>query len=73
MSEAGQTRSPDGAQATSGAEPGEGAGRRGLSRISLCALKGVYHQWRKIPPREMSIGLVADERFGWVTGWIEAS
>lgn len=28
---------------------------------------GAYHQWRKIPPRELSIDLVADERFGWVT------
>jgi hypothetical protein len=34
---------------------------------------GAYHQWRRIPPRELSIGLVADERFGWATGRIEAS
>jgi hypothetical protein len=25
-------------------------------------------QWRKIPPRELSIELVADERSGWATG-----
>jgi hypothetical protein len=35
--------------------------------------EGVFYQWRKVPPRELSIDLVADERFGWVTGWIEAS
>jgi len=34
---------------------------------------GAFHQWRKVPPRELSIALVADERFGRVTGWIEAS
>jgi hypothetical protein len=34
---------------------------------------GAYHQWRKDPSRELSIALVADERFGRVTGWIEAS
>ncbi|MBV8894436.1 MAG: hypothetical protein JO266_21080, partial [Acidobacteria bacterium] len=26
---------------------------------------GAYHQWRKDPSRELSIALVADERFGW--------
>jgi hypothetical protein len=25
---------------------------------------GAYRQWRKIPPRELSIDLVADERLG---------
>jgi hypothetical protein len=34
---------------------------------------GAYHQWRKIPPRELSIDLVADERDGWATGRREAS
>src|ERR1700722_3518268 len=34
---------------------------------------GAFHQWREDPPRELSIALVADERFGRVTGWIEAS
>jgi hypothetical protein len=34
---------------------------------------GAFHQWREDPPRELSIALVADERFGWVTNWIEAS
>jgi len=35
--------------------------------------KGTDNQWRRNPPRQLSIGLVADERFGWATGWIEAS
>jgi hypothetical protein len=34
---------------------------------------GAFHQWREDPPRELSIALVADERFGWVTNRIEAS
>ena len=34
---------------------------------------GADHQWRRVPPRELSIALVADERFGRVTDWIEAS
>src|SRR5271155_1931415 len=35
--------------------------------------EGAYHQWRKDPSREWSMALVADERFGRATGWIEAS
>jgi len=34
---------------------------------------GADHQWRKIPPRELSIDVVADERLGRVTGRAEAS
>jgi len=34
---------------------------------------GAHHQWRKIPPRKVSIDLVADERFSRVTGWAGAS
>jgi hypothetical protein len=34
---------------------------------------GAYHQWRKVPPRELSIDLVADERPGRATGLVEAS
>jgi hypothetical protein len=34
---------------------------------------GADHQWRRVPPRELSIALVADERSGRVTGWTEAS
>ena len=35
--------------------------------------EGACHQWRKVPPRELSIDLEADERFGWATGRIGAS
>jgi hypothetical protein len=35
--------------------------------------EGACHQWRKIPPRELSIDLVADERFGRAIGRIGAS
>ena len=35
--------------------------------------EGVDHQWRKEPPRELSVDLVADERGGRVTGRFEAS
>ena len=31
------------------------------------------HQWRKIPPGELSIDPVADERLGWATGRAGAS
>jgi hypothetical protein len=34
---------------------------------------GAYHQWRRIPPRELSIDLEADERFGRATGRAGAS
>jgi Transposase DDE domain group 1 len=34
---------------------------------------GAYHQRREDPSRQMSVGLVADERFSRVTGWSEAS
>jgi transposase len=35
--------------------------------------EGACHLWRKIPFRQLSIDLEADERFGWVTGRAEAS
>ena len=35
--------------------------------------EGANHQWRKIPPRELSIDLEADERLGRVTGRAGAS
>jgi hypothetical protein len=35
--------------------------------------EGANHQWRKIPPGELSIDLVADEQLGWVTGRAGAS
>jgi hypothetical protein len=30
--------------------------------------EGACHLWRKVPPGQLSIGLEADERIGWVTG-----
>ena len=43
--------------------------------MSLLAVRpeGANYQWRKIPPRELSIDLEADERLDWVTGWAGAS
>src|SRR5215469_1570666 len=37
------------------------------------APEGANHQWRRNPPRNLSIDLVADERLGQVTGRAEAS
>ncbi len=47
--------------------------------MSACSQKrtvrpeGAEYQWRKMPPRELSVDLVADERGGRVTGRLEAS
>ena len=39
---------------------------------SVCMLavrpEGANYQWRKIPPAELSIDSVANERLGWVAG-----
>ena len=35
--------------------------------------EGAYHLWREVPPGELSIDPVADERLGWATGRVEAS
>ncbi len=35
--------------------------------------EGAHHQWRKVPPGELSIAPVADERLCRVTGLVEAS
>ena len=34
---------------------------------------GAVYQWRKVPSSELSVALVADERFGGATRWAEAS
>ena len=34
---------------------------------------GAVYQWRKVPPSELSVALVADERFGGATYRAEAS
>ena len=44
-----------------------------ICRLLAVRPEGANHQWRKIPPRELSIDLVADERFGRVTGRAGAS
>ena len=49
-------------------QPGQGA-----CRFLAVRPEGANHLWRKNPPRELSIGLVADERFGRVTGRAGAS
>jgi hypothetical protein len=43
--------------------------------IPVCSVRpdGVYHRWREVPPRELSIDLVADERLERVTVRAEAS
>jgi hypothetical protein len=46
--------------------------RMAMMRVRV-RLEGACHLWRKIPSRELSIDLEADERFGWVTGRAEAS
>ena len=50
-------------------------GKSVVSKLLIFAVRpdGADHQWRRVPPRELSIALVADERFGRVTDWIEAS
>ena len=42
-------------------------------RLLAVRPEGANHQWRKIPPGELSIDPVADERLGWVTGRAGAS
>jgi adenylate cyclase len=61
-------------------EPGPGDARNAV-RCARAILspdysvrpEGAQHQWRKVPPRELSVELVADERLGRATVWVEAS
>jgi transposase len=46
--------------------------RTGTMRARV-RLEGAYHLWRKVPSRQLSIDLEADERRSRVTGWAEAS
>ena len=49
-------------------------GLTGLANPSYSVrAEGAHHQWRKVPPGELSITPVADERFDRVTGRAEAS
>ena len=52
-----------------------GVSGESLSKTFLFEVRpeGAFDQWREVPPRELSIDLVADERFGRATGRIEAS
>jgi hypothetical protein len=47
----------------------------GTNNVDHCAVRpeGANHQWRKIPSRELSIELEADEQLGWATGRAGAS
>jgi hypothetical protein len=46
---------------------------RCVSLLLAVRPEGANHQWRKIPPGELSIDPVANERLGWVTGRAGAS
>src|SRR3954469_24737698 len=49
-------------------------GRRSSGRVTTperVRLEGAYHLWRKVPSRQLSIDLEADERRSRVTGWAE--
>jgi hypothetical protein len=46
---------------------------RSESPLMAVRPEGANHQWRKIPPRELSIDLEADERLSRVTGRAGAS
>jgi len=60
-------------QSVKSAEKGGSASiRRAMTRARV-RLEGARHLWRKIPSRELSIDLEADERFGRATGRVEAS
>ena len=74
---AGREASPTAAvidsQSVKSAEKGGAASIRTAMMRARVRLDGAYRQWRKVPPRELSIDLVADERSGRVTGRAEAS
>ena len=60
-------------QSVKSAEKGGPALIRAATMPGKVRLEGACHLWRKIPFRQLSIDLEADERFGWVTGRAEAS
>jgi transposase len=60
-------------QSVKSAEKGGSALIRTVTMQARVRLEGACHLWRKIPSRQLSIDLEADERFGWVTGRAEAS
>src|ERR1035441_5569959 len=60
-------------QSVKSAEKGGPALIRTVTMQAKVRLEGACHLWRKIPFRQLSIDLEADERFGWVTGRAEAA
>jgi uncharacterized caspase-like protein len=44
-----------------------------VAYVATVRPEGANYLWRKIPPGELSIDPVADERLGWVTGRAGAS
>ena len=46
---------------------------RCMSQVVAVRPEGAHHQWRRIPPGELSIDPEASERLGRVTGRAEAS
>ena len=60
-------------QSVKSAEKGGAVSIRMAMMRARVRLEGACHLWRKIPSRQLSIDLEADERFGWVTGRAEAS
>ena len=72
--EEGREASPTVAIIDSQSAKGVQKGGLGLPKTrARVRLEGACHLWRKIPSRQLSIDLEADERFGWVTGRAEAS
>ena len=60
-------------QSVKSAEKGGLASTRTATMRARVRLEGAHHQWRKVPSRELSIDLEADERGGRATGRTEAS
>jgi transposase len=60
-------------QSVKSAEKGGSASIRAATMRARVRLEGACHLWRKIPSRQLSINLEADERYGWATGRAEAS
>ena len=60
-------------QSVKSAEKGGAASIRAATMRAKVRLEGACHLWRKIPSRQLSINLEADERYGWATGRAEAS
>ena len=60
-------------QSVKSAEKGGAASIQAAMMRARVRLEGACHLWRKLPSRQLSINLEADERYGWATGRAEAS